>query len=83
MGFKSHEALSDQKNDIFNSWYVITSHALTIEGMEVLGRLKVTGNSECMVCGFSETCPMSSQLTWIFGDDTKVILCLHAIGPTP
>jgi multimeric flavodoxin WrbA len=47
------------------------SYALTLEGMEVLGRLKVTGNSECMVCGQSETCPMSS-LPWIFGDDTKV-----------
>ena len=47
------------------------NHALTLEGMEVLGRLKVTGNSECMVCGQSETCPMSS-LPWIFGDDTKV-----------
>ncbi len=47
------------------------NHALTLEGMEVLGRLKVSGNSECMVCGQSETCPMSS-LPWIFGDDTKV-----------
>ena len=33
--------------------------------------MKVTGNSECMVSGFSETCLMSS-LPWIFGDDTKV-----------
>ena len=56
-------------------------HALTVEGMDVLGNLKITGNTECLVCGFSETCPMSS-LPWIFGDDTKVILCLHAIGPT-
>lgn len=47
------------------------NHALTLEGMEVLGRLKVTGNSECMVCGQSDICPMSS-LPWIFGDDTKV-----------
>jgi multimeric flavodoxin WrbA len=46
-------------------------HALTVEGMEVLGNLKITGNTECLVCGFSETCPMSS-LPWIFGDDTKV-----------
>ena len=47
------------------------AHALTLEGMEVLDQLKVTGNSECMVCGFGETCPMSA-LPWIFGDDTKV-----------
>jgi hypothetical protein len=46
-------------------------HALTLEGMEMLGKLKVTGNPECMVCGFGETCPMSA-LPWIFGDDTKV-----------
>ena len=46
-------------------------HALTVEGMDVLGNLKITGNTECLVCGFSETCPMSS-LPWIFGDDTKV-----------
>jgi hypothetical protein len=47
------------------------AHALTLEGMEVLDQLKVTGNPECMVCGFSETCPMSA-LPWIFGEDTKV-----------
>lgn len=47
------------------------NHALTLEGMEVLGQLKVIGNAECMVCGLSETCPMSA-LPWIFGDDTKV-----------
>jgi hypothetical protein len=47
------------------------AHALTLEGMEVLGQLKVTGNPECMVCGFGETCPMSA-LPWIFGEDTKV-----------
>jgi multimeric flavodoxin WrbA len=46
-------------------------HALNLEGMKVVGRLKVTGNSECMVCGQSETCPMSS-LPWLFGDDTMV-----------
>jgi len=39
--------------------------------MEVLGQLKVTGNPECMVCGFGETCPMSA-LPLIFGEDTKV-----------
>ena len=48
-----------------------TAHALTLEGMTVLGQLKVTGNPECMVCGFGETCPMSA-LPWIFGDDTEV-----------
>ena len=47
------------------------ANALTLEGMEVLGQLKVTGNPECMVCGFGESCPMSA-LPWIFGDDTKV-----------
>ena len=47
------------------------AHALTLEGMEVLDQLKVTGNPECMVCGFGETCPMSA-LPWIFGEDTKV-----------
>lgn len=45
--------------------------ALGMEGMNVLGELKVTGNTECLVCGFGQTCPMSS-LPWIFGDDTTV-----------
>lgn len=47
------------------------SHALSLEGMEVLGKLKATGNPECMVCGYGETCPMSA-LPWIFGDDTAI-----------
>jgi multimeric flavodoxin WrbA len=47
------------------------AHALTLEGMNVLGQLKVTGNPECMVCGFGQTCPMSA-LPWIFGDDTEI-----------
>ena len=47
------------------------AHALNLEGMEVLGRLKATGNPECMVCGYGETCPMSA-LPWIFGDDVAV-----------
>lgn len=47
------------------------THALTLEGMEVLGQLKATGNPECMVCGFGQTCPMSA-LPWIFGEDTEV-----------
>ena len=46
-------------------------HALTVEGMEILGNLKITGNTECLVCGFGSTCPMSS-LSWVFGDDTTV-----------
>ena len=45
--------------------------ALTMEGMEVLGQLKVTGNPECMVCGYGQTCPMSA-LPWVFGDDTEI-----------
>ncbi len=47
------------------------AHALTLEGMEVLDQLKVTGNPECMVCGFGETCPMSA-LPYVFGDDVMV-----------
>jgi len=46
-------------------------HALKLEGMEVLGRLKAIGNPECMVCGYGECCPMSA-LPWVFGEDTKV-----------
>jgi multimeric flavodoxin WrbA len=48
-----------------------TAHALKLEGMEVLGQVKATGNPECMVCGYGETCPMSA-LPWIFGSDTNV-----------
>jgi multimeric flavodoxin WrbA len=47
------------------------AHALSLEGMTVLGQLKVIGNPECMVCGYGQTCPMSA-LPWIFGDDTEV-----------
>jgi multimeric flavodoxin WrbA len=47
------------------------SHALKLEGMEVLGQLKAVGNPECMVCGYGETCPMSA-LPWIFAEDTTV-----------
>ncbi|TKB09660.1 flavodoxin family protein [Desulforhopalus sp. IMCC35007] len=47
------------------------SLALTMEGMEVLGQLKVVGNPECMVCGFGQSCSMSA-LPWIFKDDTTV-----------
>lgn len=47
------------------------AHALTMEGMEVLARIKVIGNPECMVCGYGHSCPMSA-LPWIFGDDTKI-----------
>ena len=47
------------------------AHALKLEGMDVLGQLKVIGNPECMVCGYGESCPMSA-LPWIFGDDTQV-----------
>lgn len=46
-------------------------HALTLEGMEILDNLKITGNPECMVCGYGQTCPMSA-LPWVFGDDTEV-----------
>jgi multimeric flavodoxin WrbA len=47
------------------------AHALTLEGMEVLGQLTIVGNPECLVCGYGETCPMSA-LPWVFGEDVKV-----------
>lgn len=47
------------------------THALKLEGMEVLGQLQVVGNPECMVCGYGETCPMSA-LPWVFGEDITV-----------
>jgi multimeric flavodoxin WrbA len=47
------------------------AQALTMEGMVVLGQLKVTGNPECMVCGYGQNCPMSA-LPWVFGDNTEI-----------
>ncbi|KMY68581.1 NADPH-dependent FMN reductase [Desulfocarbo indianensis] len=47
------------------------SQALEMEGMNLLGQVKVTGNPECMVCGYGETCPMSA-LPWVFGQDSKI-----------
>lgn len=47
------------------------THALNLEGMEVLGQLKIVGNPECLVCGFGESCSMS-MLPMIFGEDTHV-----------
>lgn len=47
------------------------AHALSLEGMTVLGQLKATGNPECMVCGYGQNCPMSA-LPWIFGEDTEI-----------
>jgi multimeric flavodoxin WrbA len=47
------------------------SHALKMEGMEILGQLQGVGNPECLVCGFGESCPMSA-LPWVFGEDTTV-----------
>lgn len=46
-------------------------HALGREGMTVVGQLKITGNPECMVCGYGQACPMSA-LPKIFGDDTVI-----------
>ena len=46
------------------------SHALKLEGMEVLAQLKAVGNPECLVCGFGESCPMSA-LPWVFGENAK------------
>jgi len=42
--------------------------ALKMEGMEVLGQLKIIGNPECLVCGYGDRCPMSA-LPWVFKDD--------------
>jgi multimeric flavodoxin WrbA len=47
------------------------AHALGKEGMTILGQLQITGNPECMVCGYGQTCPMSA-LPKIFGGDTAV-----------
>lgn len=47
------------------------AHALTLEGMEVLGQLKAEGNPECLVCGFGPECSMSA-LPWLFGKDLAV-----------
>ena len=47
------------------------TQALSMEGMEVLGNLKATGNAECMTCGYGQSCPMSA-LPWVFGDDTEI-----------
>lgn len=47
------------------------AHALKLEGMEVLGQLKIAGNPECLVCGYGESCPMSA-LPWVFGENPKV-----------
>ncbi len=47
------------------------THALKLEGMDVLGQLTVVGNPECLVCGYGETCPMSA-LPWVFGEDVTV-----------
>jgi len=47
------------------------THALTLEGMQILGQLKAIGNPECMVCGFGLSCPMSA-LPWIFGKDPEM-----------
>jgi multimeric flavodoxin WrbA len=49
---------------------VLNSSELTSEFVK-LSKLKITGNTECLVCGFGSTCPMSS-LPWVFGDDTTV-----------
>jgi multimeric flavodoxin WrbA len=47
------------------------THALKMEGMEVLGQLQAVGNPECLVCGFGQSCSMSA-LPWVFGEDTAV-----------
>jgi multimeric flavodoxin WrbA len=47
------------------------AHAMGREGMEVLGKLQVTGNPKCMTCGHGETCALSA-LPKIWGDDARV-----------
>lgn len=47
------------------------AHALTMEGMEVLGQVKVRGNAACLSCGYGEACPMSA-LPWIYGREPKI-----------
>ncbi len=44
--------------------------ALSHEGIEVLGQLKVTGTVKCTQCGYLETCPMSA-LPRLFGGDSN------------
>ncbi|GAU07380.1 flavodoxin family protein [Desulfoplanes formicivorans] len=46
--------------------------ALTHEGMEVLGQLKVTGNLKCVRCSHGQTCSMSA-LPRLFGDDINTL----------
>lgn len=45
--------------------------ALAMEGMVVLGKLKATGNPECMTCGYGEECNWSA-LPWVFGEAPEV-----------
>ncbi|MFH7320596.1 flavodoxin family protein [Desulfurivibrio sp. D14AmB] len=47
------------------------SHALTLEGMEIVGRLEAEGNPECLVCGHGSDCEMSA-LPWLFGKDLAI-----------
>lgn len=47
------------------------SHALTLEGMEIIGRLEAEGNPECLVCGHGPDCAMSA-LPWVFGEDLTI-----------
>ena len=44
------------------------AHALSREGMEIVGRITATGNPNCMVCGFGEECELSA-VPKIFPDD--------------
>jgi multimeric flavodoxin WrbA len=46
--------------------------ALSHEGMEVLGQLKVTGNQKCASCMYIETCSMSA-LPRLFGGDMNAV----------
>ena len=46
--------------------------ALTHEGMEVIGQLKVTGNVKCTHCGQLTTCPMSSFSRLFNGERASV-----------
>lgn len=50
--------------------------ALSHEGMEVLGQLKVTGNVKCTHCTFMQTCPMSA-LPRLFGGDVNAVPTIY------
>lgn len=47
-------------------------HALSHEGMNIIGQLKAVGNVKCTSCGFLESCKMSAFPRLFDSDITKV-----------